>query len=232
MNLVEIRADLLRKLGIDAPDDATESVDADVLIAINTAGQVLNVAGDPFWLIEAAEVGVSEVIASKVIAGRSVKSVRVKASSSPLLRVDSLWQLQQYAAMFLGQSEPSASYAPQAFHVEMEPTSKAVTVTFGPKPLEAATLSIQFVPTFEAWTLDEISTGDTVPPIPHSYVESIFLPMARYYMTRSHWFNRGDLLPSIEKDFAGVVKLLRGANPALHIPHSDQLKRRKEPTEA
>jgi len=226
VKLVDIRTDLLRKLGLETPADAPAYVDEDVLTAMNTAGQVLNVAGDPFWLVDTTDVTVNDVTQSQVIEGHSVKSVRVKDSNLPLLRAESLWQINQYHSIYLGDSVAASSYKPQAYFVDSTSANDAlvVTVHVGPRPLESTELTIEFVPAFSAWAIADINSGDKKPEIPFDYIESIFLPMARFYATRSHWFSRNDLMPKIEQDFAGVVQVLRGANPGLHIPFADQIK--------
>jgi hypothetical protein len=227
MLLVDIRKDLLRKLGVETPSDAPAYVDEDVLTAINLAGQVLNTAGDPFWLTDEVIVTVDGSTKTKVIDGHSVKTARISATNLPLLRAESLWQLEQYHSIYLGDATPAASYAPQAYFVDTTSAADAlvVTVHFGPRPMVSTELKIVYVPKFVNWVLADINSGTKKPEIPFDYIESTFLPIARYYATRSHWFSRSDMMPAIERDFASAVQVLQSANPALHVPYADQLRK-------
>jgi len=230
MNLPEIKNDLLRKLGIENPSDAPANIIQDVLTALNMAGQLLNASGDPFWLLTTDSVSLSSVVTSKVIDGHSVKIVR-SSDNIPLLRCESLHQLDNYAAIYLGDTGEGPHDA-QAYYVETKANPAdggdvLVTIHFGPTDLSEETITTTFCPGFVDWVTADLSDDQKSPKVPFAYVETVFLPLARFYMTRSHWFNDTELEARLREDFSNAVTILRQVNPALHIPHLDQVKQSK-----
>ena len=234
MTLTDIRDDLLRKLGIEDPGDASALVETDVLHAINAAGQLLNAAGDPYWRLKNEGLNFSKTTASADIDGHSIKHVRVKDGGKPLLEADSLWQLEQYQNIYMPGTlnpEPEAGYEAECYYIEAQSGpvgATQVTVHVGPKPLATVELELRYVPRFEAWTLTQMQDNSTRPDVAFEYIELTFLPLARYYASRSHWFSREDLLPKMEADFAAAVQALQNFNPELRIPYMDQLKQTEE----
>lgn len=204
-------------------------VDADVLHAMNAAAQLLNAAGDPYWQVAKTTLEVGTLAYEFKLDGHRVKSVCLEHTRRLLLRVHSIRQLYEYHDLYIGGDEsPDAAYEVRAYYIEAESgdTGHIVKLHFGPRPLgEEQSVEVRYVPRFTGWTQNDVKSGTKTPDIPYDYVELLFLPVARYYVTRSHWFSGDkDLLPRLEADFAGAAQALQQANPMLAIPSSDQLK--------
>lgn len=230
MNLQEIRDDLLRKVGVETPGDAPSYVLSDVLAALNMAGQALNAAGDPFWFVR-SDTGTG---ASHALSGHSVKRVvQDNSARIPLSRVHSVTELNRFHRIYLGMTDAEVADAtnePMAYCVEQNGEDGEITVYIGPSNLSSTGVRIDYVPNFEPWEVADLASDTKVPDVPQGYVETVFLPVARYYLTRSHWFSREDLKRGIEQDFSGAVGMMRAVNPEIHVPFADQVDTRKSST--
>ncbi len=63
------------------------------------------------------------------------------------------------------------------------------------------------------FTASDISAGTALIPVPHKYVESIFLPIARYNAMGSSLFYDRDKVKHIEDDYIRALQLLSKADP-------------------
>lgn len=240
MNLKEVKEDVLRKVGIEFPNTAPDYVDEDVLTAINTAGQVLNSAGFPFWKIDKESVDATSDLDStnkiytKTIDGHSVKRVVVRLQESklqfiPLLRSPSEDEVINFH--FIYGSDKNAQYKyPLVYFAEYDPVENNTIVKIGPEHSVGPNnweITIEYVPRFLNYTGADIDNSSIIPDVAHEYVEMVFLPLARFYITRSHWFSYNEMLPKLEQDFTQALSVIKQINPSVHIPHQDQLKNKE-----
>lgn len=207
LQIVQVRNDLLSKLGIDVPADASAQALQDVVVAINGAMQMLQTAGQDYFTREEIEIGIYAGTSIYPIA-RSVQAVLGPVrldNEKPLRGLESQGQYDQFARMYLGATEYGPSDGdPQAYWVKYLREGSAgdvcdISIYLAPRPTDAHTLTIEVVndaPEYVVADLDDT----TELPIAQDYTESIFLPIARMLVTRSALFSRPDLLPQLTAD--------------------------------
>lgn len=227
MNLPDIKADLLRKLDVEDTSDAEAWLLADVLTAVNTAGQVLNAAGTPFWMLETSDVGVSESAPSVTLStARAVKSVG--RLITPLFKAESLYDVTNFHSLYLRETDAAAAakeHQPQCYYPEI--SGGQVVLHFGPRKLPATAVNVRvaYTPKFTPWTTADLSDATKEPLVPFEMVETAFLPLARFYITRSHRFHFQErLLGQLTADYQAAVGLIRSLNPSVPMPDEDQLR--------
>ena len=222
MNLPKIKADLLRKLNIENPATAPSYIVDDVLTAMNSAGQFMNSAGHPFWLPRTDSVAFGAVTEADLANARAVIAVR-RQNGTPLFRTKGKHDFQNFEQIY----GAAKSGLARCFLVQpKEPASDATLVlSIGPSDLDAQTLEIECTPVFERWALADLDDAALSPSMPSDYIETLFLPVARFYVTRSHFFSNEELQVRIESDFSTAIGLIRAINPKVSLPSDAQLKR-------
>lgn len=233
MNLPAIKADLLAKLQIEPGTTAPAAALADALTAINSAGQFLNMAGFPFWQLGCKTVSLDNATAEDTIDGaRAVKKVMRLSNGLPLLRADSIGELK---AFFATHSYPSSKMQPVPEHFALiyfcqqgdDPTK--LDLLFGPTPLGEQEVVVTYAPLFDSYTVGDLDDAAKVPEVGAGYVENLFLPLARFYVSRSRFFNDAELKASIESDYGMAFNIVRSLNPALRLPTDEQVRRTYAP---
>jgi hypothetical protein len=207
LQIVQVRNDLLSKLGVDDPAEADALTLQDVLIAINGAGQILQTAGQDYFTREIITVGIAAGTSIYPIPG-SVQAilgpVRLN-DEKPLDALESQGQYDQYDRLFNGgtgygpgDGEPQA-YWPKYTKIGNTGDICAVDLYIAPRPTAADSLTIEVV---KDWVELEIADLDSTNelPVAQNYTESIFLPIARMLVTRSRIFARPDLREQLIAD--------------------------------
>lgn len=200
LQVVQVRNDLLSKLGIEVPADADALTLQDVVVAINGAMQFLQTAGQDYFTREEIEVG--------IYAGTSIYQVNRNVQAvlgpirlddvKPLTALESQGQYDQYARIF----NSSADYGPgdgepQAYWVKYLRQGSTgdvcdIEIYLAPKPLAPASITIEVVNDAVEYVVADLDSTDEL-PIAQNYTESIFLPIARMLVTRSRIFARPEL---------------------------------------
>lgn len=210
LTIAQTYSDLLSKLGIESSVGVSALVQQDCVIAINGAMQMLQTAGQDFFT--------REVMTLTLSAGTSIYNVPANVQAvlgdvkwnnvKPLRGLDSDGELEQFARIFLGETAygVGANADPVAYFVKYLRTGTtgdicAITVRLAPAPAApAGTLVIEVVNDAPAYVVADLS-GSTVLPVAQNYTESVFLPIARYLITRSSQFSRPDLLAQLTTDY-------------------------------
>ncbi len=216
LQIVQVRNDLLSKLGIEDAADATTQDLQDVVVAINGAMQILQTAGQDYFT--------RELLTVTMAAGTSLYTITKNVQAvlgpirwndeKPLRGLESQGQIDQFERIFLGQSEYGVgSGDPRAYWVKYlrDGTTGDICqmqIRVAPAPTSpAGTLTVEVVNDAPAYdTTDLTSTSDI--PVAQNYTESIFLPLARMLVTRSSKFSRPDLLPRLTADYQTAMQRL------------------------
>jgi hypothetical protein len=239
MNLPDIKDDLLRKLYIERPASSPDYVLDDILHAINSAGQLLNSIGFPFWEKKTTELSFSHIIPERVLDARKVEVVRSKSTGLALQRASSRGQVKQWEAMFEsaeGNFNDAGYQIARVFFSEAEvpSTLKQVRLQVGPSPLLEQTVKVEYVPVFERYSRADMENESIRVAVPSDYVETLFLPIARYFGTRSHFFSDKENFGRLQDDYRQAVAMLQAVNPELSMPTPPtppQPRQRKETAE-
>jgi hypothetical protein len=207
LQLIQVRNDLLSKLGIEDPSLAGSLVLQDVVVAINGAMQMLQTAGQDYFTRQEITVGIYAGTSIYQIPG-SVQSVLGPVrlnDEKPLRALESQGQYDQFARMFLGDTdygpgsgEPKA-YWPKYLRQGSTGDVCDIELYLAPRPVASSSLTVEVVndaPEYMVADLDDT----TELPVAQNYTESIFLPIARMLVTRSSQFSRPDLLEQLTAD--------------------------------
>jgi hypothetical protein len=139
--------------------------------------------------------------------------VRRADNKRPLVLVNTRAEIDQFEELFL--DEP-ISGTPVGYHIERLSQSEQdpVRCVFHVAPAPAGATSFLMDVVLEAprfsWT--DVSICSRV-PVPHRYVESLILPVARYHAMSSHLFIFPERAQQITSDYAQASALLETANP-------------------
>ena len=227
MTLKQIRDNALRVIWVEEGNDCTpDYIWSDVTTAINSALQYI-------WLSPHAYFRQTEVTATVPSGGSVVLPDNLQEVHSPLWvasennrelhRILDQSEFNQFYPRFMGKTEAEAIEcgAKEATYYFIKSRNQDdedntnVTLMVTPKP--SNNIDITFLATVEPrlFTEEEIENLTDVETIgiPHKYVETILLPMVRFFITRSHYFFEKDKLDMIRDDVGRAAAILGVANP-------------------
>lgn len=226
MTLEYVADDVTQVFGIPTFDDAPAFIQSRVLIDINTAIQQIQQAGEDYFGRETVQV---TLIADQenYDLDETIQSVLepLKLDDGTSLRkLTSRGQLLQFGQLFLGQLDDSVTdAAPLCYYIESTRRNDAtfdevaITLYVAPKPSSAiASARKLLVPVIRhpsQLTMLDLVAGTSMLPIPHKYVESIFLPLARWNATTSFLFYEKEKIPRYEQEYKRALKLLGLGDP-------------------
>lgn len=207
LQIIQVRNDLLSKLGIDAPADADALTLQDVAVAINGAMQTLQTAGQDYFTRQIITVGIYAGTSIYQVPG-SVQSVLgpIRLDNlKPLRALDSQGQYDQYDRIFMqgpdygpGDGEPRA-YWPKYLRQGSEGDVCDIEIYLAPKPISPGSLTIEVANDAPEYVVADLDSTTEL-PIAQNYTETIFLPLARWFVTRSRIFARPELGAQLEAD--------------------------------
>ena len=200
LTIVQVRNDLLSKLGIEVPADADALTLQDVVVAINGAGQILQTAGEDYFTREEITVAIYAGTSIYPIS-RSIQAILGPVrldDEKPLFALQSQGEYDQFGRMFLGETDYGPSDGePMAYWPKYLKQGTAgdicdIELYLAPKPITPGNVVIEVVKDWiELVVADLDSTAEL--PVAQDYTETIFLPIARMLVTRSRIFARPDL---------------------------------------
>lgn len=216
LQIVQVRNDLLSKLGIESVAGAGDLVLQDCVIAINGAMQILQSAGEDYFtrqfLTIALAAGTTNYTISNVQA--VIGPIRWN-DTKPLRALQSRGELDQFSRIFLGEDTYGVPNGdPEAYWIENIRNSSSagdinqINIWLAPRPASpAGTLVVEVVNDAVAYVVGDLSSTVVV-PVAQNYTESIFLPIARMLITRSSQFSRPDILEQLTADYNQAMDTL------------------------
>jgi hypothetical protein len=209
----QIRDNILRVVWVHDPDNAPSHVLEDVATAVNKSLQTLYLLpGAEFYTLSDYEVTVAAGTNSIALASamQRLDSVR-RSSGAPLAPVDSRQDILNYRVRFEGATTESAG-VPVAYWLEQRRSNgddaAAATLFVAPTPESNTLLKLEGKSEATAYTVSEMENESAGISIAHGYVESLFLPLARYEASLSSWFKdpalRDSLRTAAEAAFTAV----------------------------
>jgi hypothetical protein len=217
ITLAQAQSDLLSKLGIEDPAVAPDLQQQDVIIAINGAMQILQSAGEDYFTRQKLMVTLGVGTSVYSIAGvQSVLGPVRLDDSVPLRALESRGELDQFDRIFLGGTGyGSAAGTPMAYWIEYlrqgsTGNIQRVNIWLAPPPAAdalPATLAVEVVDAAPSYSAADLATNALL-PVSQNYAESIFLPIARYLITRSSQFSRPDILAGLTSDYQSAMQRL------------------------
>lgn len=220
MQLVEVRNDCLRKVWIEQSGIAPSYILEDITIAVNQAIQLIWLAGpDHFRRADFTFNTVSGTASYTLDADVQEVLGPVRLDTATHLRpVDGRGDFDHYHTRFLGaDSDEVSSAQPVAYFIDRRNTNaddnQAVSMLLTPTPDDTYSISFEASKTAPTYTTADLATTATL-QVPHGYVESLFLPIARYFSIRSHFFGKEAIRQSIEADYQQALALYGMADAA------------------
>lgn len=226
MTLEEVRNNVLRVLWVEYPELVPDYIYEDVTTAINSALQLIWTS--PHAYFRQTEITAIVPSGGSVDLPDSIQEVQTpmwipSQNNRELHRILDQSEFNQFYQRFHGKTEAQAvaDGTTEASYYFIKSRNQAgddnvkTTLLVTPKP--SADLSVTFLATVEApsFTVDEIQNVNSITTVgmPHKYVESTLLPMARFFATRSHFFFEKDKLSMISADVTRAAAFIGVANP-------------------
>ncbi len=237
MTLIGVIADQLAQVfGIPTYASCPDLAKARILVDLNAAIQQIQDAGEDFY--GRTDLPIDLVADQEIyVLPKEVQTVLdpVRLADGTLLtKIMSRGSLRRFANIFQDQlSVTVASGKPTHYFVEAKRDTSDVTgddikvefhVVPPPDTLNAGTakMVLQVIDEPGQFTADDLAAGTAILPVPHKYVESIFLPIARYSAMGSFLFYDKEKVPHLEDDYIRALQLLGKADPRRPQPADSQ----------
>ncbi len=225
MTVGDVANDIAQVFGMPSFAAAPDFTQARILVDINSAIQQMQQAGEDYYGRE--DLGVTLVQGQNVyVLPQTVQSVidPVMLSDGTLLtKLTNHGQLNRFGELFLDQLTPTVDNGkPTHFFVHPgRQTSGAddVLIDFYVMPPPDASnsgagkLQLHVINEPTILTAAQLTAGTAILPVPDKYVESIFLPLARWNSTTSFLFYEKDKIPRYEQEYTRAVRLLGYTDP-------------------
>lgn len=211
LTIQQTRDDLLSKLGIEDSSTASALALQDVVIAINGAMQMLQTAGQDFFTRQFKTI--------TLLAGTTFYPISdVQAilgpvrwnDTKPLRELESRGEIDQFERIFMGgtaygtgtPAEPEACFFEAVRNSSSAGEITQLNLFLAPIPtaLAPGTLTMEVVNDAVSYDVEALSTS-VILPVAQNYTETVFLPIARMLITRSHLFSRPDILEGLTNDY-------------------------------
>lgn len=138
---------------------------------------------------------------------------RLSATRRPLAPIGTIGELETFADLYLDGDTVSE---PVAYHVERlnqagnDPAKTVLHVV--PAPTVETAFLLEVVNEAPRYVLGDLATCPII-PIPHRYVESLLLPIARYQSSVFHLFRKTDQKETIDREYQQALVSLGLADP-------------------
>ncbi len=225
MKIGDVANDIAQVFGMPTFAAAPDFTKSRILIDINAAIQQMQNAGEDYYSRQDLQI---DLIADQETYAlddtiREVLDPARLDDGTLLRKLTSRGQLYQFGQLFQDQlNNIVASGIPAFFYVQSmyrsaDEDEVDIIVHFLPKPSSAvagtrkAILAVIEEP--ETFLLSDLTAGTATIPVPQKYVESIFLPLARWNSTTSFLFYEKDKIPRYEMEYNRAVGLLEAADP-------------------
>ncbi len=228
MTVGDIANDLAQVFGMPSFSTAPDFTQARILIDINAAIQQMQDAGEDYYGREDLVVDLVQgqnlyVLAQTV---QSVLDPVMLADGTLLTKLTDHGQLNRFGELFLDQLTPTVDNG-KPTHFFVHPgrktgafsTGDSVLIDFYVMPPPDASnsgagkLVLHVINEPDMLTAGDLSAGTAILPVPDKYVQSIFLPLARWNATTSFLFYEKEKIPRYEQEYTRAVRLLGWTDP-------------------
>lgn len=219
LSICDVVSEILNMWGIfcrkSAPDFA-------IAAAINIANESLqlvwnNADGRTYWTNATLTITLSDGESSQIL-GDDIQNVvgpcRLADTKQPLVPIGTIGELETFSDIYL---DGEAADTPLAYHVERMNQSggdPAKCVFHVNSVIDGADVSflLEVVKEAPRFIVNDLSSCPVV-PIPHRYVESLLLPIARYQASAFYLFRMADQKPTIDSKYKQAMVSLGLADP-------------------
>ena len=218
IGLCEVLDDIVALWGFTNASSAPHHIVARALIDLNSALQtVWNIADERnYWSNETVTVSITAAATSADLSD-NIQNVtgtcRLASSRRPLVPIGTLGELETFAAIYL---DGGSTSQPVAYHIERQkqagndPAKCTFHVT--PAPAEDTDFLLEVVKEAPRFGVKDFPACPRI-PIPHRYVESLLLPIARFKASSCYLFDSQDKKPAIDAEYAMAMGQIGMADP-------------------
>ena len=210
LTVCDVVRDILMQWGLEIPCSAPQFAKIAAVNTINQAMQMVwNRAKDRnYWTRQTVSVTYPADAVSYELSD-SVQNIigHVRLDGRPLVPLGSRYEAEHFDELF-GEdttNPPTAYFADRLNQAGSEPCK--VTLMLVPPPAEEKTVSVDAVMECTRYTVLDLDSCPLV-PIPHKYVESLLMPVARYLSMQSHLFineaNREAIVAGYQSALGGM----------------------------
>lgn len=210
LTVCDVVRDILMQWGLEIPCSAPQFSKISAINTINQAMQMVwNRAKDRnYWTRQTVSVTYPADAVSYELSD-SVQNIigHVRLDGRPLVPLGSRYEAEHFDELF-GEdttNPPTAYFADRLNQAGSEPCK--VTLMLVPPPAEEKTVSVDAVMECTRYTVLDLDSCPLV-PIPHKYVESLLMPVARYLSMQSHLFineaNRDAIVAAYQAALGGM----------------------------
>jgi len=238
MTLRQVFDNAIQPLNIERGDNSPVFIRERVVTDINAAVQMIATAPKcEYFLREEESLNLVAGTASYDL-NANVLNVYLPArlgDGAPLTELGSRGEYDRFGQLYLGKTSAGpTSGKPIALFVQRrkrtgDADAVKTQVLFAPTPNSAYTCTVEVSRVPGVYTVADLATPSPTVPMPHEFVESILLPIVRWNVRTSHFFNRNDLLPSMAQEYAAALEALGLADPQTdkRDADSDLMERKK-----
>lgn len=227
MTLPEIANDIATVFGIPTYALAADFIKARILTDINAAIEQMQDSGEDFFGREDLAVNLVEGQEIYVLP-KNIQTVidPMRLSDGTILtQIRDHGALLHFAQIFQDQLSGTVAKAkPSHYFLESSRDTADVTgdnveldlhIVPPPNALNAGTgkLLLHVIKEPSLVTASQLSAGTALLPVPHKYVESIFLPIARYNASGCSMFYDKEKKPQIDSDYQRALQIMGKADP-------------------
>lgn len=232
ISVFDVVRDTLALWGVFCPKAAPSFAVNRALTDLNAAIQsVWNQANERnYWSSETITITLAANVAEQTL-DADIQNVtgpcRLDTGRQPLVPIGTIGEFETFVDIYM---DGVTAGNPVAFHVNRQnisgndPASCIFMVT--PTPTAETKFLLDVVKEAPRYTADDIAAC-TIIPIPHTYVESLLIPIVRYHASSFELFTSKELKESIDREYLQARAALGLADP-LPGKAGDNLPKRKE----
>lgn len=232
MSICDVVSHTLSMWGIFCRKTAPAYAIARAIADVNSAMQIVwnNAEGRTYWTNATLTLTLNDGESSTTLSNdvqNVVGPCRLESNRQPLVPIGTIGELETFSDAYL---DSEVTDVPVAYHIERMNQSGAdpakcvfhVNQAIVGDPVSFLLEVVNEPPRFAASDL----TSCPIIPIPHRYVESLLLPIARYLASTFYMFRMADQKPTIDREYQHAMSLLGLADPI--NPHTGDNKQPKE----
>lgn len=196
-----------------------------IRIDINKAIQEMQDCGEDFYGRETLQISLLAGTSLYILPAevQTVLEPVTLLSGKRLTKLTSRGQVLNYGSIFLSRADNTVPNGiPQSYFVEAVRVVDAddnvrtiLQLLPAPAPPTNGTdkVVVPVIKEADLFSNNQLTVGTASLPIPHKYIESIFLPLARYNATTCFLFYKRESMSKYEADYERALQLLGKADP-------------------
>ncbi len=214
MTVRQVFENVIQTLLIERGDNSPDFIRTRVIDDLNAGIQTMTTGIDYFTAEDLAlQISAGSASAALPEDTLNIHGQPTLGDGTPLTNIRTPGEYQQYAQLFLGYKNNAPAGRPSGIFFDTQRRTGAdnsvkTTARFCPVPDVAHTVNLLISRRPRRYTVADLSGVSPEIPMPAKNAESILLPIVRWNVRTSHFFNSPNMLPSMEQEFqAALVQL-------------------------